>query len=188
MLAETNTNKLDLFKKARSKIEGIDKATAFLEKYQLIVPGAVPSHNALVTGLLHFTTSGPGGALATEGLVAFAHYADAVQHEEVSTNLMEATMRKLQLLWTSLELTREDLEVQAMSTHELVSKIQETVAQTEECCKTAMSVGVSRTATASHPHTGESLMTARPLTYATAVQHTLPTMHASAIDREEVRA
>ncbi|OBZ78314.1 hypothetical protein A0H81_02653 [Grifola frondosa] len=46
MTAETSTSKLDLFKKTKSKIDSIEKATALLEKYQLITPGDPPSHNA----------------------------------------------------------------------------------------------------------------------------------------------
>ncbi|OBZ69994.1 hypothetical protein A0H81_10504 [Grifola frondosa] len=141
---DTATSKLDLFKKTRSKIDNLDKATAFLEKYQLIIPGEAPSHHALVTGLLHFASV-----------------------------LVDATLEKLAPTWKSLEATREDLEAQAISTHELVSQIQDTLAQTQDYHK-AVSSGAANIAT---------LAAMTP-----TVQHALPTTHASAIDREETRA
>ncbi|OBZ69996.1 hypothetical protein A0H81_10501 [Grifola frondosa] len=62
-------------------------------------------------------------------------------------------MKKLAPAWEALEATREDLQAQAESTHELVSKIQETLGQAQDCCKAA-SEGTDRiVAAASAPQT-----------------------------------
>ena len=76
-----------LFDEAKTLIKDRQAAIAFLVSKKLIPDAFDHGPEALISGLLHFAAATPSNALATKGLIAFAHLAKEVLEDQRNEQL-----------------------------------------------------------------------------------------------------
>lgn len=117
-------------REAKERLGDKRNATEFLLKYELIPEGEQPNLSALAHGLLHLAAASKTAAL-TDGLVAFATYAGAIQE----LGMAEDMWNRVKVIWTAteqrLEAELEDADGRKKKMEEQTDQLQATAKNVE---------------------------------------------------------